>query len=175
MFPTLCDMGIPVIVHRNKLRGFSDHSHDYLVHEKWIYDTDMLDYLSSSEHTAAQHILTNLILSVWRNLPAMAVTVHKLYLHWVLVHQRWLLSFYVQDVQTGKDRKGIQSLSSLCGSVGCAVQLETRRSRIQPPPRLATLFHGDWLWNIFCGHSLLSADSKRAVVSFWQKNVHNTG
>ena len=25
-----------------------------------------------------------------------------------------------------------------------------------------------------CGHSLLSADSRRAVVSFWRKNVHNT-
>ena len=25
------------------------------------------------------------------------------------------------------------------------------------------------------GHSLPSADSRRAVVSFWQKNVHNTG
>ena len=30
-------------------------------------------------------------------------------------------------------------------------------------------------WNIFYGHSLPSADLKRAVVSFWQKNVHNTG
>ena len=25
------------------------------------------------------------------------------------------------------------------------------------------------------GHSLPSADSRRAVVSFWRKNVHNTG
>ena len=29
--------------------------------------------------------------------------------------------------------------------------------------------------NIFCGHSVPSADSRRAVVSFWRKNVHNTG
>ena len=27
----------------------------------------------------------------------------------------------------------------------------------------------------FYGHSLPSADSRRAIVSFWQKNVHNTG
>ena len=27
----------------------------------------------------------------------------------------------------------------------------------------------------FLNHSLPSADSRRAVVSFWQKNVHNTG
>ena len=30
-------------------------------------------------------------------------------------------------------------------------------------------------WNIFYGHSLPSADSRRAVVSFCRKNVHNTG
>ena len=38
-----------------------------------------------------------------------------------------------------------------------------------------TFFRGDWSWNIFYGHSLPSADSRRAVVSFWRKNVHNTG
>ena len=27
----------------------------------------------------------------------------------------------------------------------------------------------------FYGHSLPSADSRRAVVSFWRKNVNNTG
>ena len=65
--------------------------------------------------------------------------------------------------------------ASLGGSVGCAVQLETRRSRVQPPLMSATFFRGDWSWNIFYGHSLPSADSRRAVVSFWRKNVHNTG
>ena len=49
------------------------------------------------------------------------------------------------------------------------------RSRVQPPPRSATFCRGDWSWNIFFGHSLPSADSRRAVVSFWRKNVHNTG
>ena len=52
------------------------------------------------------------------------------------------------------------------GLGGCAVQLETRRSRAQPPPRSATFFREDWSWNIFYGHSLPSADSRRAVVSF---------
>ena len=65
--------------------------------------------------------------------------------------------------------------AGLGGSVGCAVRLETRRSRVQLPPRSATFFRGDWSWNIFYGHSLPSADSRRAVVSFWRKNVHNTG
>ena len=63
----------------------------------------------------------------------------------------------------------------LDGSVRCTIRLETRRSRIQPPPRSATFFRGDWSWNIFYGHSLPSADSRRAVVSFWRKNVQNTG
>ena len=31
----------------------------------------------------------------------------------------------------------------LGGSIGCAVRLETRRSRYQPPPRSATFFRGD--------------------------------
>ena len=61
------------------------------------------------------------------------------------------------------------------GLGGFAVRLETRRSQVQPPPRSATFFRGDWSWNIFYGHSLPSADWRRAVVSFWQKNVHNTG
>ena len=64
--------------------------------------------------------------------------------------------------------------ASLGGSFGCAVQLKTRRSQVQPLPRSATFFHGDWLWNIFYGHSLPLADSRRTVVSFWRKNVHNT-
>ena len=29
--------------------------------------------------------------------------------------------------------------------------------------------------NFFYSHSLLSVDSRRAVVSFWQNNLHNTG
>ena len=37
----------------------------------------------------------------------------------------------------------IQALAYLGGSVGCAVRLETMRSRVQPPPRSATLFRGD--------------------------------
>ena len=33
--------------------------------------------------------------------------------------------------------------AGLGGSVGCAVRLETRRSRVQPPPRSVTFFRGD--------------------------------
>ena len=36
----------------------------------------------------------------------------------------------------------------------------------------ATFFHGDWSSNNFYGHSLPSADSRRAVFSYWRKNVH---
>ena len=44
-----------------------------------------------------------------------------------------------------KDKsRGIQLIGAgLGGSVGCAVRLETRRSRVQPPPRSATFFRGD--------------------------------
>ena len=35
------------------------------------------------------------------------------------------------------------------------------------PAEVGSIFCGDWLWNIFYGHSLPSADSRRAVVSFW--------
>ena len=31
---------------------------------------------------------------------------------------------------------------------------------------------GDCSRNLFCSHFLPSADSRTAVVSFWQKNVH---
>ena len=43
------------------------------------------------------------------------------------------------------------------------------------PDGSTTFFHGNWSWNIFYGHSFPSADSRRAVVSFWWKNLNNTG
>ena len=47
--------------------------------------------------------------------------------------------------QTYRSKNQAQSfmLAGLGGSVGCAVRLETRRSPVQPPPRLATFFRGD--------------------------------
>ena len=49
------------------------------------------------------------------------------------------LSFRVQVLLEYFEYDG----AGLGGSVGCAVQLETRRSRVQPPPRSATFFRGD--------------------------------
>ena len=43
------------------------------------------------------------------------------------------------------------------------------------PAEVGNFFCGDGSCNIFCSHSLPSADLRRAVVSFWQKNVHNAG
>ena len=40
------------------------------------------------------------------------------------------------------------------------------------PAGLATFFHGEGSRNIFYGHSLPSTDSRRAIGSFWLKNVH---
>ena len=67
-----------------------------------------------------------------------------------------------------------QSGAGLSGLVGCALTGDQKVAS-SIPARSATFFHGDWSWNIFYGRSLHSADSRRAVVSFWQKNVHNTG
>ena len=39
------------------------------------------------------------------------------------------------------------------------------------PARLAAFLRGDLIMK----YSLPSADSRRAVVSFWRKNVHNAG
>ena len=39
-------------------------------------------------------------------------------------------------------------------------------------PRPAHSFVETWSWKHFYGHSSSSADSRRAVVSYWQKNVH---
>ena len=60
-------------------------------------------------------------------------------------------------------------LSRMC------IQLEIRRSWVWSPPGLASFFCGDWSWNKFYCHSLSSPDSRRTVVSFWQKNCTSTG
>ena len=43
------------------------------------------------------------------------------------------------------------------------------------PAGSLTFFRWDWSWNTLLGHSLPSADSRRAVITFWQKNAHITG
>ena len=55
------------------------------------------------------------------------------------------------------------------------VQLVIWRLRVRPPPGRQHFFMEIWSWNIFYGHYLPSADSRRTVVSFWRKNVHITG
>ena len=87
----------------------------------------------------------------------------------------YLLTAITVSIRTPYLHTTLITLAGLGGSVGCAVLLETRRSWVQPPPRSATFFRGDWSWSIFYRHSLPSVVSRRAVVSFWRKNVHNTG
>ena len=58
------------------------------------------------------------------------------------------------------------------------VQLVIKRLQVRAPhptPGSTTFFRGDRSWNIFYDHSLPSTDSRGAVISFWQKNVRNTG
>ena len=61
------------------------------------------------------------------------------------------------------------NVAGLGGSVGCAVRLKTRRSRVQSPLRSATFFRGDRSWNIFYGHSLLSCWFKKGSCQFLAK------
>ena len=53
-----------------------------------------------------------------------------------------------------------------------SVRLVIGGSRSQTLPGRATFLLEDWIWNIFYGHFLPSADSRKAVVSFWRKTVH---
>ena len=72
--------------------------------------------------------------------------------------------------------RGVWSGSPLFATHPAVFRRMNRKSNIfVHMPMSATFFRGDWSWNIFYGHSLPSADSRRAVVSFWRKNVHNTG
>ena len=64
--------------------------------------------------------------------------------------------------------------AGLGGSAGCGSDWWSGGYGFDPAG-VATFFRGDWSWNSFYGHSLPSADSRRAFVSFWWKNLHNTG
>ena len=70
-----------------------------------------------------------------------------------------------------RDSVLLSLLASLCRSVGCASRLWSGRPRFEPC-WVWQHFRRDGSWIIFYGHSLPSADSRRAVVSFWGKNVH---
>ena len=51
------------------------------------------------------------------------------------------------------------------------VRLVCKRPRVRSP-RPAHSFVETWSWKHFYGHSPSSTDSRRAVVSYWRKNVH---
>ena len=55
----------------------------------------------------------------------------------------YFIIIYIYIFLTSGVKLHIHLLAGLGGLVGCAVRLETRRSRVQPPPRSATLFRGD--------------------------------
>ena len=92
--------------------------------------------------------------------------------------QNLLTSF--ENKERMQNRIYIYVLSYMCYVPASVAQLDAHPTGDQEvagstPARLATFFRWDWSGNIFYGHSLPSADSRRAVVSFWRKNVHNTG
>ena len=59
----------------------------------------------------------------------------------IKLHGDWRSDCYQEYISFSLEDKLI--VAGLGGSVGCAVRLETRRSRVQPPPRSATFFRGD--------------------------------
>ena len=63
--------------------------------------------------------------------------------------------------------------SDLSGSVGCAS--EWRPGGLGFDPRRGRQYSFVEIDHEIFSHSLPSADSRWAVVSFWRKNVHNTG
>ena len=68
-----------------------------------------------------------------------------------------------------------QGLSSLLVTQYDARPTGNQKVAGSVPTGLTTFYHGDLIIKYFQQSSLPSADSRRAVVSFWQKNVHNTG
>ena len=91
------------------------------------------------------------------------------------INHRWfivIILFHIYNISIPLSR---HLSAGLGGSVGCAVRLETRRSRVQPRRGRQHSF-------MEIDHEIFStvilfpyADSRRTVVSFWRKNVHNTG
>ena len=60
-------------------------------------------------------------------------------LHLVTVDATWVHYYEPENKAQSHQWVGF----GLSGSFGCAVRLETRRSRVQPPPKSATFFPGD--------------------------------
>ena len=70
-----------------------------------------------------------------------------------------------------KTKNAGKAISGRASSVGCAYRLVKRWSRVRSSLP-AHSFVEIWSWKKFYDHSLPSADSGRAVVSYWRKNVH---
>ena len=74
----------------------------------------------------------------------------------------------------------IKKLCLLDAAPASVAQLDARPTGDQEvvgstPAEVGNILSWRLIMNIFYGHSLPSADSRRVVVSFWRKNVHNTG
>ena len=144
---------------------------------EWLYHNLSIPSRSILYHDLSYSVfpnvnyLTSTSLNMITRMVSVGSTQLILRLYWnrisrqVLTCVRWsILCLLSACVYISFHKVLIQSwLAGLGSSVGCAVRLETRRSRVQPPPISATFFRGDWSWNIFYGHSLPSADSRRAV------------
>ena len=89
----------------------------------------------------------------------------------------WIYTVCKGRVHPGSAGPGLTSPLSLWHRTASVAQSDARPTGDREftgssPPGPATLIRGDWSWDIFYGHSLPSTDSRRAVVSFWRKNVY---
>ena len=87
-----------------------------------------------------------------------------------------LLGHFVSSPKERKKREGIVQEMKERGREERQQEWKwrNRRNKKNTPPPLYLPLPATRI-AVFYGHSLPSADSRRAVVSFWRKNVHNTG
>ena len=84
-----------------------------------------------------------------------------------LFHSFWAESM-VRFNKNKRSRKKSHLTAGPTRSVGCAILLVFRKSRVRAPVRLQ-IIRRDSSWNNFYGHPLPTTGSSKTVVSFWKK------
>ena len=80
-------------------------------------------------------------------------------------------ALFIRESPTQFENSGsVKQTFAPVSAVGNAPDCRSRGREFNPSP--VPYFSGDWSWNNFYGHSPLSADSKRVVVSYRWRYVH---
>ena len=86
--------------------------------------------------------------------------------------QHWNYLFNLVNQTYWNKKPGLWNEMSASVAQSDAHPTGNSRSWVQSRLGPAKFFCRDWSWNISYGHPLPSADSRKAVISFWWKNVH---